>query len=218
MKIAILGSGAAGIALAAGFSRLGHAVKIGTRHTGKESLEKWRREHSSVSIGPYSEAAAFGDVIFLCTSWQGTKEAVEMAGIWNFKKKILIDVTNPLNGKESDKTGRLRFAPTGSAASGGEQVQAWLQDAHVVKALNTIGSELMVNPQFSRGTPAMLIAGNDDLAKLAVSDLLSQIGWKDIIDTGGIDMCRHLESLYVLWFAYGFRSGSWDHAFGLLRE
>lgn len=218
MKIAILGSGAAGTTLAAGLSRLGHAVMIGTRHTGKESLEKWRKEHNNVSTGPYSEAAAFGEVIFLCTSWQGTKEAVEMAGIWNFKKKILIDVTNPLNGKEPDKTGRLRFAPTGSAASGGEQVQAWLQEAHVVKALNTVGSVLMVNPQFSQGTPAMLIAGNDDLAKLAVSDLLSQMGWKDIIDTGGIDMSRHLESLYVLWFAYGFRIGSWNHAFGLLRK
>ena len=218
MKIAILGSGAAGISLAAGFSRLGHAVMVGTRHTGKESLEAWRKEHSGVSTGPYSAAAAFGEVIFLCTNWKGTKEAVEMAGIWNFKKKILIDVTNPLNGSEPGKAGRLHFAPTGSAASGGEQVQAWLQDARVVKALNTVGSGLMVNPQFSQGTPAMLIAGNDELAKLAVSDLLSQLGWKDIIDTGGIDMCRHLESLYVLWFAYGLRSGGWNHAFSLLRK
>ncbi|RPD39706.1 NADPH-dependent F420 reductase [Chitinophaga barathri] len=218
MKIAILGSGEAGLTLAAGLTRLGHSVMIGTRHTGKPSLEEWQKENDKIKTGPYSEAAAFGDVIFLCTSWQGTKEAVEMAGIWNFKKKVLIDITNPLNGKGPDKSGRLELTPGGHAASGGEQVQAWLQDTMVVKALNSMGSQLMIDPSFTQGAPAMLIAGNDDLAKLAVSDLLSQIGWKDIVDTGSIEMSRHLESLYVLWFAYGFRNGSWNHAFGLLRK
>ncbi|MBO9154367.1 NADPH-dependent F420 reductase [Chitinophaga sp. GCM10012297] len=218
MKIAILGSGETGLALAAGFGSLGHAVMIGTRHTGKPSLEQWRKEHSGIAAGSYSEAAAFGEVIFLCTHWQGTKEAVEMSGIWNFKKKVLIDVTNPLDGRGPDKTGRLNLAPGGHNASGGEQVQAWLQDTMVVKALNSHGSRLMVKPSLSQGTPVMFIAGNDRLAKLAVSDLLSQLGWKDVIDIGGIEMSRHLESLYVLWFAYGFRNGGWDHAFAFLRQ
>ncbi len=218
MKIAILGSGETGLTLAEGFGRLGHAVMIGTRHTGKPSLGPWRQEHKNIGAASYSEAAAFGEAIFLCTHWQGTKEAVEMAGIWNFKKKILVDVTNPLDGKGPDKKGRLNLAPGGHSASGGEQVQAWLQDTLVVKALNSAGSRMMVNPSFEEGRPAMFIAGNDDLAKLAVTDLLGQLGWKDVIDTGGIEMSRHLESLYVIWFAYGFRNSSWGHAFGFLRK
>ncbi len=76
----------------------------------------------------------------------------------------------------------------------------------------------MIAPSYREGTPAMFIAGNDDLAKLAVTDLLGQLGWKDVIDAGDIAMSRHLESLAVLWCAYGFRNGTWDHAFALLRK
>ncbi|WP_341839816.1 NADPH-dependent F420 reductase [Chitinophaga caseinilytica] len=217
MKIAILGSGDVGLTLAAAFSERGHAVMIGTRHTQKEGLQDWLKAHPAAQSGTYSETAAFGDVIVLCTGWTGTKSAIEMAGIWNFKKKIVIDVTNPLDGKGPDAAGRLHLA-TGHAKSGGEQVQSWLQDAHVVKALNTIGNTRMVAPSYADGTPAMFIAGNDDLAKLAVTDILGQLGWKDVVDVGEIPMSRHLESMCVVWCAYGFRKGSWDHAFALLRK
>lgn len=217
MKIAILGSGDAGLTLAGAFLQRGHHVMIGTRHTQKEGLLGWLAAHPAALAGTYSETAAFGDVVVLCTGWTGTKSAIEMAGIWNFKKKIVIDVTNPLDGKGPDESGRLHLA-TGNAKSGGEQVQRWLQEAHVVKALNSIGNTIMIPPAYSEGVPAMFIAGNDDLAKLAVTDILGQLGWKDVIDTGDIAMSRHLESLAVIWCAYGFRKGTWDHAFALLRK
>ncbi|WP_341836048.1 NAD(P)-binding domain-containing protein [Chitinophaga pollutisoli] len=217
MKIAILGSGDVGLTLAGAFLARGHQVMIGTRHTQKEGLLDWQAAHPAAQAGTYSETAAFGDVVVLCTGWTGTKAAIEMAGIWNFKKKIVIDVTNPLDGKGPDASGRLHLS-TGNARSGGEQVQSWLQEAHVVKALNSIGNSGMIAPAFSQGTPAMFIAGNDDLAKLAVTDILGQLGWKDVVDTGDIAMSRHLESLAVIWCAYGFRNGTWDHAFALLRK
>ncbi len=217
MKIAILGSGDVGLTLAAGFQQRGHQVMIGTRHTQKEGLQQWLAEHAAILAGTYSETAAFGDIVVLCTGWTGTKSAIELAGIWNFKKKIVIDVTNPLDGQGPDTEGRLHLA-TGHAKSGGEQVQRWLQESHVVKALNTIGNQSMVEPSFTEGTPAMFIAGNDDLAKLAVTDILGQLGWKDVIDTGDIAMSRHLEAMAVVWCAIGFRKGSWGHAFALLRK
>ncbi|WP_298715040.1 NAD(P)-binding domain-containing protein [Chitinophaga sp.] len=217
MKIAILGSGDVGMTLAGAFLARGHQVMIGTRHTQKEGLLDWLTAHPAAQAGTYSETAAFGDVVVLCTGWTGTKAAIEMAGIWNFKKKIVIDVTNPLDGKGPDAMGRLHLS-AGNAQSGGEQVQNWLQEAHVVKALNSIGNNGMIAPSFAEGTPAMFIAGNDDLAKLAVTDILGQLGWKDVVDTGGIAMSRHLESLAVIWCAYGFRTGTWDHAFALLRK
>ncbi|WP_109698041.1 NADPH-dependent F420 reductase [Chitinophaga deserti] len=217
MKIAILGSGDVGLTLAAGFQQRGHHVMIGTRHTQKEGLQQWLAENSAILAGTYSETAAFGDIVVLCTGWTGTKSAIELAGIWNFKKKIVIDVTNPLDGQGPDTEGRLHLS-TGHAKSGGEQVQRWLQDSHVVKALNTIGNQSMVEPSFTEGTPAMFIAGNDDLAKLAVTDILGQLGWKDVIDTGDIAMSRHLESMAVVWCAIGFRKGIWSHAFALLRK
>lgn len=218
MKVGILGSGEVSITLGNGLIRLGYSVMIGTRNPNGEKLQQWMHANQpSASLGGLSEAAAHGDIIFLCTNWTSTQAAIETAGVWNFRKKVVIDLTNPLNGKGPDNAGRLCLSP-GNAASGGERVQNWLQDAHVVKALNSIGSPLTVNPQFGEGPPTMFIAGNDDLAKKAIADLLHHLGWKDVEDVGGIEMSRHLESLYVIWFALGFRTGNWHHAFRLLRK
>jgi len=162
MKVGIIGSGDVGTSLGRGLVRLGHSVMIGTRHPEKEKLQKWMMDNSPGGrVGSFSETAAYGEVIFLCTSWNGTQAVIEQAGIWNFKKKIIIDVTNPLDGKGPDVNGLLGLAPVNNS-SGGEQVQAWLPDAHVVKALNTVGNTLMINPNFQEGDPSMLIAGNDD--------------------------------------------------------
>lgn len=218
MKIGIIGAGVVGTTLGTGLVRLGHSVMIGTGHTQQEKLLQWATDNGpGGSIGAFSETAAFGEVIFLCTNWAGTQSVIEQSGVWNFKKKIIIDVTNPLDGKGPDHAGRLGLAP-GNSGSGGEQVQAWLPDAHVVKALNTVGNALMINPDTKEGEPTMLIAGNDDLAKKAVGEILHQIGWKDIEDIGNIEMSRYLEGLCVIWCAIGFRKGTWDHAFKLLRS
>ncbi len=218
MKVGILGSGVVGTTLGHALIRLGHSVMIGTEHPQKEALRMWLLENGQAGqIGPFSAAAAYGDIIILCTSWPGTKKAIESAGIWNFKKKVVLDVTNPLDGKGPDEWGRLSLSP-GNCASGGEQVQAWLQDAHVVKTLNSNGHQLMIGPQLKEGIPTMFMAGNDDLAKKAIADLLSQMGWQDVVDAGNIEMCRYLEGLYVLWYAYGVQTNSWQHAFRLLRK
>lgn len=218
MKIGILGSGTVGTTLGSGLIRLGHTVMIGTGHPQKEALRQWLFENSQGGqIGSFSAAAAFGDIILLCTAWSGTKRAIEAAGIWNFKKKIVVDTTNPLDGKGPDEAGRLNLVP-GNSASDGEQIQAWLQEAHVVKTLNTISSPFMMAPHLKDGTPTMFIAGNDDLAKKAITDLLSHMGWQDVADIGNIEMSRCLEALYVLWYAYGFHTGAWQHAFRLLRK
>lgn len=218
MKVGILGSGEAGIALGRGLIRLGYNVMIGTRNTYKEKLQQWIRESGpKARLGTFAEATTYGDVVLLCTNWNGTQAAIEMAGIWNFSKKVVIDITNPLDGKGPDVAGRLHFAP-GSLPSGGERVQAWLPGAHVVKALNSIGHQHMIAPQFQEEAPTMLIAGNDSLAKKAVEDILIKLGWQDVVDVGNIEMSAHLESLSVIWCAIGFRTGQWDHAFRLLRK
>lgn len=219
MKIGILGAGDVGTTLAGGLAQRGHKVLIGTRNPSKEKLQQWlRNQPEGISTGSFSEAAAFGELLILCTRWSGTQAAIDKAGIWNFKGKILIDVTAPLAGKAPDQHGRLELN-AGSSPSGGEQVQAWLQEAYVVKALNSIGHALMMDPHHNEEiAPTMFIAGNDELAKKAVTDLLFQMGWKDVADTGNISMSRHLEGLFVIWFAIGFRTGQWQHAFRLLRK
>ena len=89
--------------------------------------------------------------------------------------------------------------------------------ARVVKAYNTVGNALMVDPDLPGGPPTMFIAGNDAAAKGTVTGLLEETGW-EVADLGGIEASRWLEALCMAWVAYGRATGGWGHAFKLLRS
>jgi predicted dinucleotide-binding enzyme len=218
MNIGILGSGAVGLTLGAGFINLGYHITIGTRNPAKESLQQWaRRQGPGAAIGTFRAAAEKGDRIIICTAWPGTKGAIEQAGIWNFKGKTVVDVTNPVDGKGPDEEGRQSFVA--GLSSAGEQIQAWLPpDAYVVKALSCVGHEHMFNSRLGHDTPTMFICGNNAEAKQEVTDILNQMHWKDVVDMGMIEMSRYIEPLSILWYAYGYRTGTWDHAFKLVKK
>ena len=219
MKIGILGSGPVGLTLGKGLIQTGHHVTIGTRNPSREALQQWiKKQGKQAMAGTFRQAAEFGELLLICTSWAGTKKAIEAAGIWNFKSKTVVDVTNPLDGKGPDENGRLTFT-IGHTNSAGEQIQAWLPpDANVVKALSCIGHEKMLLPDFKEGAPTMFIAGNNNDAKREVVNLLHQIGWHDVADMGKIEMSRSIEPLSILWAPWGFLNDSSGHAFKLLKR
>ncbi len=79
MKVGIIGSGDVGKKLGDGFVDLGHSVKIGTRDVTK--LAEWASKHGGrASAGSFVDAAKFGDIVVIATSWSGTPSAIEMAG------------------------------------------------------------------------------------------------------------------------------------------
>ena len=214
MKIGILGTGDVGRALAIGFTGLGHEVKFGTREPGSATVkELLGKVGHGATAGSFAQAAAFGEVVVLATLWGGTENAIKLAGPASFKGKVVIDATNP-----------LVFAPgvppalaLGHTDSAGEQVQRWLPGARVVKAFNIVGNAHMVNPAFPGGPPDMFIAGNDAEAKKVVTGILTAFGWSTI-DAGGIEGSRLLEPLCLLWVSYALATGTWNHAFKLLRK
>jgi 8-hydroxy-5-deazaflavin:NADPH oxidoreductase len=108
----------------------------------------------------------------------------------------------------------LQFT-TGPNESLGEQVQALLPDAYVVKAFNSVGSGRMINPSFEQGTPTMFYCGDSEGAKGQVAEIIKQFGWEPF-DCGGIIASRALEPLCMLWCIPGFTRGQWTHAFKLL--
>jgi 8-hydroxy-5-deazaflavin:NADPH oxidoreductase len=214
MKIGILGTGDVARALAIGFAGLDHQVKLGTREPGSDKVkELLAKIGHKATAGTFSEAAAFGDVVVLATLWTGTENAIRLAGPANFSGKVVIDATNPL----VLLPGTPLALALGHTDSGGEQVQRWLPGARVVKAFNTAGHAHMVNPSFPGGPPDMFIAGNDADAKKVVTGILTAFGWSTI-DAGGIEGARLLEPLCLLWVGYAFATGTWNHAFKLLRK
>lgn len=200
MKVGILGSGDVGQALARGFRAEGHDVVIGTR-TPRDEYKR------------FEEAAKFGELLVIATLWSGTQNAIRLAGAANFAGKTVIDATNPLVVAQNAPPALA----LGHTDSGGEQVQRWIPDARVVKAFNIVGNQFMYKPEFPGGPPTMFIAGNDADAKKTVTGILTAFGW-DTEDAGGIEGARLLEPMCILWVMRGIHSGSWDHAFKLLKK
>lgn len=214
MKIGILGTGDVGRALGSGFLATGHDVKMGARQAGNEKASAWAKASGSrASEGSFADAASFGEVVVLATRWEGTLAAISSAGQKCFAGKVVIDATNPLRYAD----GRPAGLAVGHTDSGGEQVQRALPEARVVKAFNIVGNAHMFRPDFPGGPPDMFIAGNDEAAKRTVTGILTSFGW-ETIDLGGLEASRVLEPLCWAWVLYGVRTGTWNHAFKLLRK
>ena len=223
MKIGIIGSGDVGRRLADGLVDLGYQVKIGTRDTSKKEIIEWVDKHrkgggkesENASVGDFAEAVSFGDdLIVLCTSWNGTSNAIKMADPVNMTGKVVIDTINPLDFSQ----GLPPRMAVGITDSAGEINQRLLPGAKVVKAFNIVGNPYMVHPNFPGGPPTMFICGNDEQAKKMVTEsILTPFGW-ETIDIGGIEGGRLLEPLAMLWITHYFRTGTGDHAFKLLKK
>jgi hypothetical protein len=200
MHIGILGSGVVGRALAKGYAAHGHRVRIGTRQAEIEGVPTAAPREVAAAAELIVLAVAGGVAVDLVT-----EVADELAG------KVLIDATNPLD----TSSGRPELF-IGTTDSLGERVQRAAPSARVVKAYNTVGAGLMVDPELPGGPPTMFIGGDDDEAKMTVTRLLEDTGW-EVADLGGIEASRWLEPMCLAWTNYGFRTGSWGHAFKLLR-
>jgi len=214
MKIGILGGGEVGRSLGRGFAAHGHDVMISSRDVTKPELKEWRREVGSRGhIGTYAEAAKHGDVLVLCTLGAAAEATIDLAGLRNFDGKALIDVTNPLDFSKGMPPGLF----VGTTDSLGERVQRKVPKAKVVKALNMVNNQTMINPKMKDGVPDMMLAGNDGDAKRTVAGLLKEFGWGEAIDVGGIDGARWLEALTPLWVRACQAVGSWTVAWRVLR-
>lgn len=205
MNIGVLGTGTVGVTIATKLIQNGHHVMMGSRSANNEKATAWAASHGSKAAnGTFAEAAAFGEIVFLCLNGSAALSALHMADRLNFNGKTVVDITNPLDFSKG-------MPPTlfvSNTDSLGEQVQETLSGAKVVKALNTVTAEVMVNPALVPGEIDMLICGNDDEAKAAVEKLLKDFGWKSIIDLGTIQSSRYLESYVLLWVNLWQKFGS----------
>lgn len=214
LKIGILGSGIVGQVLAKAFLTEGNAVMLGTRDINKADVIKWQNENPKAQIGNFEQTSQFADIIILATKGEVATNALKLAGINNFKDKIIIDATNPISN-EAPVNGVLKFF-TNYNESLMEQIQKCIPDATVVKAFNSVGNALMYKPKLKDGIPTMFICGNDNNAKQTVKEILTAFGWQTE-DMGSVEAARAIEPLCMLWCIPGLRGNDWMHAFKLLR-
>jgi len=215
MKIGVLGSGGVAKALAGGFLKHDYEVVVGTRSPAK--LAEWagKQPGAPVGIGSFAEAAGFGEVLVLAVKGKAAADVLRMAGPENLRGKAVLDACNPIE-EAAPVNGVLKFF-TDINQSLMEELQREFPDAKFVKAFNSVGAALMVDPRFKGGKPTMFICGNDDGAKKATTRILDEFGW-ETADMGKAEAARAIEPLCLLWCIPGFLRNEWTHAFKLLHE
>jgi predicted dinucleotide-binding enzyme len=212
MKVGVLGSGAVAQTLAAGFLKHGHDVAVGTRNPAK--LSDWQKTYAAARVCSFADAAASADLVVLAVKGTAAADALRQAGAGNVAGKVVVDTTNPIADAPPDQ-GVLQFF-TSLGESLMERLQRDFSAARFVKAFNSVGAALMVNPRLEGGPPSMFICGNDSGAKQTVKGILDQFGW-DTVDLGTAEAARAIEPLCILWCIPGFLHNDWAHAFKLLK-
>ncbi len=196
MHVGILGTGMVGKAIGTKLVHLNHEVKMGSRTANNEKAAEWVKANGAhASQGTFSDAAAFGEILFNCTSGMASLDALRSTGEKNLNGKILVDVANPLDFSKGIPPS-LSVCNTDSLA---EQIQRTFPNAKVVKALNTMNCNLMVNPSLIPGEHDVFLCGNDAGAKTKVKELLKSFGWKMPIDLGDLTGARGMEMILPLW-------------------
>lgn len=184
MDIGVLGTGAVGRTIAAKLVELGHDVLVGSRTAKDDAVT-------------FADAAAHGELVFNCTAGDSSLEALRMAEADNLADKIVVDVANPLDFSR----GMPPILAVCNADSLGEEIQRLFPRSKVVKTLNTVNCNVMVDPSRVAGEHDIFICGNDEDAKKEVLDLLQSFGWspEHIIDLGDISGARGMEMYLPLW-------------------
>jgi len=212
LKVGVLGSGDVATTLAGGFLKHGHEVTMGTRDAGK--LAEWHSKNPQAGVGSFADAASFGELLVLAVKGAAAMNALRLAEPGNLVGKPLIDACNPI-AEPPPVNGVLRFFTT-LEESLMERLQREFPEVHFVKAFNSVGASLMVNPSLSGGPPTMFLCGNEPGAKAVVSEIIRQFGWEPE-DMGKAEAARAIEPLCMLWCIPGFVRNEWRHAFKLLK-
>ena len=185
MRIAVLGAGKMGSALAHVWAQAGHRVVIGCRR------ELGAMAPLIAELGPGTramitrDAATWGEVIVLALPWAARAQVAGSAD-W-LSGKMALDAMNPYAPYP-------KMVDLGGTTSS-EMIASDLPRTRVVKGLNT----LRAGDVLARGRPrgsaqriAVPVCGNDAAAKWIVAGLVDDIGF-DVIDIGALPNGRWSE-------------------------
>jgi len=194
MRIGVFGTGMVGDALSKALSKHGHEVTVGARSAESDSLQRFADE--GLLTGSFADAAVTSDLVINATNGNFSVEAVASAAA-ELEGKTLIDLSNRLDHSK----GMAGAAQASNENSVAADIQAAAPGAHVVKSLNTMNCDIMVNPSLVPGEHVVFLSGDSDEAKAQARELLVQFGWREsqIMDLGGLETATGPEMLMQLW-------------------
>lgn len=206
MKIAIIGAGNVGRALATSMTRAGHQVVISARdveHAGAVAAAT-----GSQAAASSAEAATQADVVVLAIPFASVREVVD-------------EIRDAVVGKPVvDVTNRMSFGPDGAetdtTSSNAEEIADLLPGANVVKAFNTLFASNQSDPMAESVPLDGYVAGDDATAKTRVLELVDSMGLNPV-DVGPLARARQLEGLAFLNITLNMtHGGSWQSGWKLI--
>jgi predicted dinucleotide-binding enzyme len=204
MKIAIIGAGNVGRALATSATRAGHTVTI--TDLDPREAQALAQATGARAAGSVTESLRDAEAVVLAVPYAAVEAILGEAGS-ALDGKILIDVTNRLNVEDPPA------AIDGT--SNAEQIQAMAPSARVIKAFNTAFAARQADPMVD-GVPADGYVAGDEPAKAAVLELVRSIGFRPI-DAGPLAMARALEAMALLNMTLQIRNNwPWQAAWKLI--
>jgi len=206
MRIAIIGAGNVGTALATSFVRAGHDVVITSRDAQDAAAAA---AASGASIAP-TNVAAVEDADVIIPAVYVTSFADVAADIASAAAGTpVVDVSNRMSfgadGPETDTT-----------SSNAEDLAALLPGSPVVKAFNTLFASRQLDPITNGVTLDGFVAADDADAKATVLELVRSIGLTPI-DAGPLVRARQLEGLAFLNMSLNItNNGAWQSGWKLV--
>lgn len=191
MKIAIIGTGNVGGALATAWAKAGHQILLGVRNTAEFKGEALLR-NPNTSVHAIGEAAQMAEVILVATPPQFAESLAAAFG--EVSGKVIIDATNAVRTRpENYPTAYHAFAA--------------LTGAEVVKCFNTTGYENMLDPIYGGEGIDLFMAGNSETAKNTARQLALDAGFGSCMDFGKEDKVVLLEQFALAWINLAIMQG-----------
>ena len=194
MKIAIIGSGNVGGALAQRFIEAGHMVLIGAKLPLSDKSIKLATKIGEDRFTSVARAVAQCEVVVLATPAGAAIDVARELG--DTTGKIIIDTMNTVRGM-----GAPGFSNTTEA------ILANTVSTDVVKCFNTTGAENMLNPQFGEQAADMFVCGDSQRGKAVAMQLAKEIGFGECYDLGGNDRFTLIEQLALNWITLAIFQG-----------
>ena len=201
MRIAVLGAGNVGSAVARAAAEAGHQVVLSAPSGDK--AQAVAAEVGGTAAGSNRQAVADADVVVLAIPYSAIDDvAREIAPA--VRGKVVVDVTNPMR---ADLSGLAV-----SDRSGAEEIQDKLPGAAVVKAFNTVFAANQASPSVGGTGLDGFYAGDDEQAKQQVAQLLAAMGYRPV-DAGPLSAALPLEHMAFLNISMNARN-NWPRQSG----
>jgi 8-hydroxy-5-deazaflavin:NADPH oxidoreductase len=187
LKVGMVGAGRMGGALGALFVKAGHPVMFSSRHPEK-LRDLATRLGPLAQAGTVEQAIAFGDVVAMVVPYAAIEEIGKAHGRVLATKALVMDVCNPIAGRDGDDLVRW----VGEQGGAGLASAKLLPGARIVRAFNAISYRRLAEIAHRPGGPVGVPMAGDDPRAIALAEgLIRRIGFEPVL-VGGLAMGKYL--------------------------